>query len=98
MNCILKIIKYWFKPKCVVMKGIQINNVALMFIGYNPQYSTDDFGVKTVKFSNHKSEFYVSNIYRRIWTLKSLCKWRRLIGKDLSCIRILRLSHERVKR
>jgi len=75
------LIKYYFRPKYVVMKGVQIENRAIMYIGAHPEFKKDDHGNSVVNFKNCKHEYYASNIYLRIWTFKSLLKWRRLTGR-----------------
>jgi len=68
-----------------------------MFIGKNPTFKYDeDYDIKIVTFDNIYGEFYTKNIYKRVWSFRSLCKWRRLICNNITCIRILMFSHERV--
>ena len=93
---LIDLIDYWLHPKYVVMRGIKIENRMIMYIGANPVYSKDDHGNKTVSFSNCDFNYYATNIYKRIWTLKELIKWRRLIGKTSRCLRKNTFSFERV--
>jgi len=86
MFYIADIIEYYFKPKYVVMKGIGIDNRAIMFLGNVKQYGSDSYGNKTIKFKNQKYEYYYSNIHERIWSSKRLKHWRRLIGDDTKCL------------
>jgi hypothetical protein len=70
----------------VVMKGLQMGNRAIMYIGAHPEFKKDDYGNSVVSFKNCKNEYYSSNIYRRIWTFKQLLRWRRLVGVDTKCL------------
>ncbi len=81
-----ELLRYYFRPRYVVMKGIQVENRAIMYIGANPKFKKDDFGNTVVSFSNCTSEYFASNIYCGIWTFKSLLKWRRLIGGNTKCL------------
>jgi len=72
----------YFLPKYLIMKGIQIDNRTIMFIGAHPKYAVDDYGNKILTFSNtDTTAYYASNIHARIYTLKGLRKWRKLIGR-----------------
>lgn len=71
-----------FAPKYVVMKGIQIENRAAMFLGINPVFSYDDYFGWVVNFSNKKGSYYPDKIHTIIWTRRSLRKWRKLLSKN----------------
>jgi len=93
---IADLIDYWFHPKYVIMRGVQMDDRAIMFIGANPVITTSDCGNKMVAFSNHDNQYYMSAMYKRIWTFKELLKVRRLVGKGFKCLRIKGATLERV--
>lgn len=88
-------LKYYLKPRYVIMKGISIEDRAIMFIGAHPKFEKNNIGQRLVTFKNRRNKYYASNIYKRIWTLKSLIKWRRLIGKNNKCIVRKNFKHYR---
>ena len=62
-------------PKYVIMKGVQIENRAIMFLGIDTELVYDDYGYPELKFSNMKANYYRNNIYKRIYTFKELLTW-----------------------
>lgn len=86
LNDLLCFFRYYRNPRYVVMKGLSIENRALMFVGANPTFKKDEYGSSVVTFTNHDLEYYPSNIYKRIWTFKELMRWRRLLGKGPRCV------------
>lgn len=80
VECIKKFINYYKKPKYIIMKGIQIQNRAILFIGVDADFSREH----EVKFSNHKQPYWRSNILKRIWTFKELLEWRRKLPENSS--------------
>ena len=81
-----KILCLLFAPKYVVMRGVQIENRALMFLGVNPAFSHDPNFGWVVTFSNKGRSYYADSIYKIIWSRKSLMKWRKLLGKRGSAV------------
>ena len=73
---------YLNKPKCVIMKGIRIDNRCVFFIGYDADYYLNEYSNKVVKFKNMPGEYYARNIEYRVWTIRNLIKWRRIIGNS----------------
>lgn len=86
LNDLLYLAAYYFRPKYVVMKGLQIENRAIMFIGAHPKWASDDYGNAVVRFKNCKYEYCRGKVYRRIWTMRGLRKWRKLVGPDTKCL------------
>ena len=83
------LLRYFHKPRYVIMKGICVEDRCLLYLGVNAEYSKDDYNNTLVSFSNRKQiyggerYFYYSNrLYKRIWTFKQLIRWRRLLGKS----------------
>ena len=67
------------------MKGIQIDNRAIMFLGIDTELGKEKYyGSSILKFSNMTSKYYPSNIHKRIYTFKQLLKWRRLLNRTNS--------------
>jgi len=92
---IKKLINYYLSPKYRIMKGIQIDNRAIMFIGAYPieprdtveeirihGYVDDSFQKLKISFKNQTATYYKSNQYKTIWTFRELLKWRRLLPRD----------------
>ena len=86
MFFICDLIDYYLNPKYVVMKGIGIDNRAIMFLGVTSWRGKDGYGNKVIKFKNQKYEYYYNKIYIRIWTIKQLKHWRKMIGVDTRCL------------
>jgi len=82
MFLITDLIDYYIHPKYVVMRGIEIDNRAIMFLGANPVFTKDEYGNKVMRFSNCKYEYYKDRIHTRIWSFKGLINWRRMVGSD----------------
>jgi hypothetical protein len=80
------LIRYYFRPRYVVMKGLQIDNRAFMFIGARATFLKDEYGNSIMSFSNNEHQYYTDRIYKRIWTFKQLMKWRRLLGKEMKVV------------
>ena len=79
-------------PKYRIMKGIQIGNRSIFFIGAYPIPPRDtkteieihgyiDKNAQSMKisFNNQPLTYWKSGIYRRIYTFKQLLRWRRLL-------------------
>jgi len=81
-----KLLCLLFAPKYVIMKGVQIENRALMFLGINPVFSHDKSFGWIVTFSNIDQSYYADNIYKIIWSRKSLRKWQKLLGRYGSAV------------
>ena len=93
---IKKCIEYLINPKYVVMKGIQIDNRAIMFIGARPTapydkkreieihgYVSEDTQKLKISFENQKYQTYwKSNKYKTIYTFRELMFWVRLVGAN----------------
>ena len=61
INEIANGIKYLLKPKYVVMKGLEIENRAIMFIGKNIEF----VGNNRIKFSNDTGTYRKKNIHKK---------------------------------
>lgn len=81
------LIKYYFRPRYVVMKGLQIDNRRVMFIGAVQAFSKDDYGNSVMNFKNSPHRYYADKIYKRIWTFRQLMKWRRLLGSKTTVVK-----------
>ena len=82
------------------MKGLQIENRAIMFLGARPitprdtrdeiethGYVDEGYQKRKVSFKNQKATYWKSNMYCRIWTFKGLIKWaRKLPGGESRCL------------
>ena len=92
---IFKCIEYYRNPKYRIMKGIQIQNRAIMFLGANPRppkdkarliethgYVDDSIQSLKISFKNQNDTYWKSNMYCRIWTFKGLIKWARILPKN----------------
>jgi len=92
-------IKKLLYPKYVIMKGIQIDNRAIMFLGINTKLTKEKlYNHNVLEFSNHSSQYYTSNIYKRIYTFKQLLKWYRLLGKkDSKCLEYKSFKWQHIK-
>lgn len=95
-RCVAKFIRSRKNPKYLVMKGIQVEDRFIAFLGANPVYGESEFGVKTVTFSNQKYEYWASNTYKRIYTMRELYFWRRLLGSGTKVITKRKKKHVRV--
>lgn len=94
-NKIKYIFNYLINPKYRIMKGMHIENRAIMFLGAYPikprdtkdelrihGYIDESYQKLKISFKNQKYTYYKSNKYKTIWTFRELLKWRRLLPKD----------------
>lgn len=94
---VVMFVRGYLNPKYVVMRGIGIDGRFIAFLGANPKISTNDYGNKVISFSNRTNEYYADNIYKKIHTMKDLIFWRKLLGKDVKCIKKENGRHVRVR-
>lgn len=95
-KCIKKLINYYKYPKYVVMRGIKIDDRALYFLGKNAVQSLEYAGAWSLVTNDQTGnrnwlrtyEYFKSNKYKRIWTMKQLRGVRRKLGKN--CRAVLR--------
>ena len=88
-----KIFDYYKNPKYRIMKGVRIDNRALLFLAACPitprnlqeeykihGYCDEDFHRKHyISFKNQKFTYSKSNMLCVIWTFRNLLKWARLL-------------------
>jgi len=84
---IVMFVRDYLNPKYVVMRGIGIDGRFIAFLGANPKVRINEYGNKVISFSNRGNEYYASNVYKKINTMKGLIFWRRLLGRDIKCIK-----------
>jgi len=107
---IKKLYNYYKNPKYMIMKGIQINNRAIMFLGATPisprdreeemkthGYIDESYQKLKISFKNQKYTYYKSNVHKVIWTFKELIRWRRMLPKnDSRCLEYRNLKWQNI--
>lgn len=74
-------------PKYRIMKGIQIENRCIMYLGAHPIKPRDGQSKSTIyiSFKNKKGIYLRSNTYKKIHTFKQLIRWVRLLSDGNRC-------------
>jgi len=94
------------------MKGIQIENRAIMFLGARPippkdrkreiethGYVDEGYQKLKISFENQKYTYWRSSRYKIIWTFKDLIRWRRMLPKDDSrCLEKVKGQWQKIKK
>jgi len=89
---IIRLLKYVYNPRYVIMQGVRIDNRAIMLLGARPcepKDTKDEMRIHgyidkeaqrlKISFENQDYTYWKSNRYKIIWTFKELIFWRKML-------------------